>query len=349
MRTRPGPFVINAIYDADGTLISYLVGTLHVPDAVPLLAQGKLLRVLHEWAATTILEVDLPLHAALPSLHDLQGPILTQIADIKLCRDADHACGLAGLDPALASQLPALVLWLLLTRSIWPPDGCMDQAVRLLANHQGNEIIGLETLDDQWGALERPPADELCVSIRRVVDLWLRGEGARQAFRRRVMRLYEQGRVAELLRLDELRALMPKTARLLLDERDHRWVERLATLLPGRRSYVAVGLGHMPGVVQGLRQRGFWVVPVLPPSLDGSLSEIALGEPVSWPAVVERQASAMLGGAPIVSALCTPGAVDTRTPVFLSDGNLSRKHMHGVPAPNLFWFTEDPQRLPLEF
>ncbi len=224
----------------------------------------------------------------------------------------------------------------------------MDEAVRVLAEHQGNELIGLETLDDQWAALERLPADELCVSIRRVVDLWLRGAGARRSFRRRVMRLYEQGRVAELMRLEELRALMPRTMRVLLDERDHRWVEKLAMLLPGRRSYVAVGIGHLPGVAQGLRSRGFWVVPVLPPSLDGSLPGPALGVPVGWPGEIERQASALLGGAPIVSALCTPGALDTRTPVFLSEGNLVRKHMHGVPAPNLFWFTEDRHTTPLE-
>ena len=349
MRTKPGPFPAYAIYAPDGTLLGYIVGLLHIGDGVRLLTPGSLFRSLHEWCSTTITEVDLSEIERVPFINDLQGPPLTQVADAELCRDAERACSRAGLDYELVSVLPGLVLWLLLTRCIWHEPGTMDEAVHLLARHEGHETLGLETFDDQRGVLERLPAHELVVSIRRVVALWLRGERARRAFRREVMHLYENGRVGELLQLEELRALMPTSATVLLDERDRRWVEQLATILPGRRSFVAVGLGHLPGLVHGLRDRGFAMVPVLSPGPGEHRVPDAVRPARSWVEEIEWQAGAMLGGAPIVSALCTVGAQDTRTPVFLSDGNLARKHQHGVPAPNLLVYAAEPPYRPLEF
>ncbi len=92
MRTRPGPFVIYAVYDAEGTLVAYLVGTLHVPDGVPLLGPGMLLRVLHEWSTTTILEADLSRREELPSLDELRGPLLTQVAEPGLLGGGARPC-----------------------------------------------------------------------------------------------------------------------------------------------------------------------------------------------------------------------------------------------------------------
>jgi uncharacterized protein YbaP (TraB family) len=52
---------------------------------------------------------------------------------------------------------------------------------------------------------------------------------------------------------------------LLLNNRNHNWVEKLKTIMPKSSVVVAVGAGHLPGeqgVINLLRKAGYTVTPV---------------------------------------------------------------------------------------
>lgn len=139
-----------------------------------------------------------------------------------------------------------------------------EQSLMELAQRQGKEVIGLETVSEQLKAIDEMPAKVQTTMLTRMVSNM---DEARQTYQKMV-NLYMQ---QDLLGLDKLSREEYKTEDYRLYEqaflinRNKRWIpvmERESHIQP---TFFAVGAGHLTGkdgLLELLRKKGYTVLPV---------------------------------------------------------------------------------------
>lgn len=139
-----------------------------------------------------------------------------------------------------------------------------EESLMKLAQQQGKEVIGLETVAEQLGAIDRMPAN---VQTNMLTKMISNMDDARNTYQKMV-KLYVQQDLAGLESLsreeysDEDYHVYEE---IFLVNRNKRWIpvmEREARIQP---TFFAVGAGHLTGengLLELLRQRGYTVLPV---------------------------------------------------------------------------------------
>ena len=143
-----------------------------------------------------------------------------------------------------------------------------DLRLAALAFSRQQTLIGLETADEQLDVFRQLPAEIqlgllkdalkpealLTRNLQRLIDGYAREElpNLEQLMRQEQSVLHGQ---AQQLLINKL-----------LTERDARMSQRLQPLLARQACFVAIGAGHLPGVLQHLEQAGYQLtaVPLLP-------------------------------------------------------------------------------------
>lgn len=140
-----------------------------------------------------------------------------------------------------------------------------EQSLMELAQKQGKEVIGLETVSEQLSAIDKMPAGVQTIMLTKMVSNM---EEARKAYRAMVQ-LYLQQDLAgldELARQEYDEKEYQEYEQAFLISRNKRWIpvmEREARIQP---TFFAVGAGHLTGkdsLLELLRKRGFTVTPVI--------------------------------------------------------------------------------------
>lgn len=173
-----------------------------------------------------------------------------------------------GLDMATyAKQKPMALMQLLILRMIpgTPASYEMDFLQRAVA--AGQEIVGLETIEDQMAVFDAIPVIE---QVDWILDLYGNEDSMRDVYGALVAAYKAED-------LDALGRLMneesPELAAYgdaLLVNRNRAWIPRIEALAAEGSVFVAVGAGHLPGeqgVLRLLREAGYTVDPV-PPSAE---------------------------------------------------------------------------------
>jgi len=139
-----------------------------------------------------------------------------------------------------------------------------EQSLMELAQKQGKEVIGLETVSEQLSAIDEMPATVQTTMLTKMVSNM---DVARETYRNMVQLYLQQ----DLDGLDELSRKEYEVKEYKLYEqaflvnRNKRWIpvmEREAQIQP---TFFAVGAGHLTGddgLLQLLRKKGYTVQPV---------------------------------------------------------------------------------------
>lgn len=246
----------------------YLFGSVHLLKSGEFRIEGPLEQAYAD-AEALYLEVDLddlsPLDLAATtaalamdpagrSLDELMGPEADLARERAAAADIDLAL-LANMEPWFAGLT---VVTLALAREGYSAGDGVEQRVQARAVRDGKEILGLESLDEQFAAL-----DELDLPLQREFLLKSLHDAARPdealaAF----LDAWKNGDIESMAReMEKEFATAPDLYRSLVVERNRRWLERILDLLDDERDYlVVVGALHLvgpDGLPAMLAARGF--------------------------------------------------------------------------------------------
>lgn len=190
---------------------------------------------------------------------------LASVLDLRTRRDLQAAAVAVHVPPeSLAHFRPWLAGIVLATRQLeashYSADSGVDRQIWTLARANGKSVRTLETVDEQLSLLrptdKKLEMDEFDASLKELrsqsgeigalVDAWC------------------EGRMSEVARLMNTGlADTPGAMKLLIDDRNARWADRMASMLSEHHTYfVTVGAGHLAGprgLPALLSRRGFHV------------------------------------------------------------------------------------------
>lgn len=125
------------------------------------------------------------------------------------------------------------------------------------------EIVGLEPVAEQLEVLNSIPPDTIVKQVMAIVD---QKEGAGSD---EFVNLVNAYKTQNLSQLDSLMTVSPSLQSgdraIMLDNRNARWVDRMAKFMKENQTFFAVGAGHLPGkngILHLLRQAGYTVEAV---------------------------------------------------------------------------------------
>lgn len=143
----------------------------------------------------------------------------------------------------------------------------LDSLIGHRARAEGKQLVGLETIEEQFAAVSSIPRDFHVNALNETLGLGTLADSMMETTKL----LYLEGNTALLLSL--IRAYAPKTyagkgyaafQERLIARRNRLMVERAAAYLDRGNAFMAVGALHLPGgegLVALLRARGFRLVP----------------------------------------------------------------------------------------
>ena len=248
---------------------SYLFGTIHaicpenfdLTDAVQnKLAKTERLSLEVDMDAPNFL-VELQQAAVLPKGSTLRG--FFSEADYKLLSDYFKKTLEIDLQQ-LDRMKPFMLHSMLLSQLTECQAVSYEQSLMELAQKQGKEVIGLESVSEQLSAIDEMPASIQTAMLTKMVGNM---DEARQTYKNMVQLYLQQ----DLEGLDELSRKEYNAEEYQMYEqaflvnRNKRWIpvmEREARIQP---TFFAVGAGHLPGengLLELLRKKGYTVLPV---------------------------------------------------------------------------------------
>jgi uncharacterized protein len=164
--------------------------------------------------------------------------------------------------PNVESMRPLFLIGLLIGKVLGCTPVAYEDRLMAVAKAKGKEIIGIETVEEQFHAFASIPLRE---QARMVLDMIRGMEKTREAFRR-LDDAYARADLDTLLTLaKESDSDYGRYDDALLSERNHRWIPRLMELAGQRPTLFAVGAGHLPGddgILTLLRAAGCTVTAV---------------------------------------------------------------------------------------
>jgi hypothetical protein len=250
---------------------SWLYGTIHL-GRLEWMFPGPKVGAAIAGADTVALELDLTderIQQSMLASPALRGrPLALPAATAeRLARQADAACLPAGALEALHPVMQAVMLGMLASR--WDGlDASFAQELGLagIARARGRQVVSLETVDQQMGALIPADAQQALAVVTGVLDQLDAGVVRQSSLR--LAQAWEEGRLdviedyerwCECVRDEEDRRLL----RRLNDERNPNLAARIDALhARGQRVFAAVGALHMTGpraLPALLAQRGYRV------------------------------------------------------------------------------------------
>jgi uncharacterized protein YbaP (TraB family) len=248
---------------------SYLLGTIHSDDARVTKLPAEITQIFQQTDSFSgEIDMDLPnLMQAAQATMLSEGESLQQMLDPKLYRKTVQLLAIYGMpEPVVQRMKPwAAAATLSLPR---PQTGLfLDMLLYTQAAAQGKQVYGLETVQEQVGAMEALPQDLQISMLRDAVAQF-----------DQLNQIIEQLIVAYLQRnLDALTEISESTmqqgdmrvARLFESEivvkRNQRMFERMQPRLKEGNAFIAVGALHLTGkngLLHLLRNKGYRVSPV---------------------------------------------------------------------------------------
>lgn len=136
-----------------------------------------------------------------------------------------------------------------------------DMTLTQMAQKQGLEIKGLETVAEQMDVLDKTPYEE---QAEQLVEMINNVEKTKESFAA-IVKAYKEEHLEELNELldENMEVAGEKTA--LLDERNIKWIPKIEDAIKENRCFIAVGAGHLPGelgLIALMREKGYEVSPI---------------------------------------------------------------------------------------
>ena len=246
---------------------SYLFGTIHLmcPQDIQISETTKE-KVIDSEQLVLELDFDQP-----NMMQEMQQKLM--LPEGKTMRDMmseeDYASISQFLKDSLGVQMQAIerfnpiVLYsMLATQMLKCQPGSYEMSLTSLAKADEQEVIGLETIDEQIAAFNAVAEEEQVDYITETIEDY---EKARQDFMR-LIDAYKAGDVDALYEVSK--ETMDEVAGMeqhMLIDRNQKWIPAIASLIKDQSSFVAVGAGHSggeKGLLALLKAEGYTVEPV---------------------------------------------------------------------------------------
>lgn len=168
-----------------------------------------------------------------------------------------------GMNIAMFTTMKPIVLQTLLTTNAPSCDSMISYEVTLTkaAEKHGIEVSGLETPAEQIKLLEKIPADSIVKDLVAVAS----GKSDDLSEFEAMIAAYVNQDLPALYELIEKSKEEGDDMDAFLDERNEKWVDRMAERMDQRSIFFAVGAGHLwgeKGLIELLRNQGYTVKPV---------------------------------------------------------------------------------------
>jgi len=149
------------------------------------------------------------------------------------------------------------------TRLLSCPTQSYEETFMKMAKQENKEILGLETVQDQFGAMDKmgmkKQADMMLVKL---VDNWADGK---QEFKQLISDYKNQDVEALLADMSKSKSMDSDFENDLLVTRNQNWIPKMQQITKEKPTFFAVGAGHLggkKGVIALLRNAGFTVKAV---------------------------------------------------------------------------------------
>ncbi|MCX8999229.1 TraB/GumN family protein [Rhizobiaceae bacterium BDR2-2] len=261
---------------------SWLLGTMHVADP-RVTALPEAARAPYEAAATVVIETTDVLDHGKAAAAMLARPDLTMLADGKTIESLLDAKDTAALEAGLKARgIPMIAVarmqpWLIASFVALPTcelarkqssQAILDKKLAVDAQAAGREVLGLETMIEQFTAMAALPAE---FHLKGLIETLALGDRMEDVFET-MTELYLDGRTGEIMPM--LKAAIPGMEgagegyaafeERLIRDRNHVMADRAAPILEKGNVFIAVGALHLPGedgVVALLEKKGFTLTP----------------------------------------------------------------------------------------
>lgn len=242
---------------------SYLLGTFHLLCETDLRVSEKVLTAI-EAVEQIALEVNLVDPNELLSLQDLLVSSTTLSSQLSESEQIEFRTLLQskyGMDASDVDHMPPfLLMGMLATKNIPCAIAGYDMAILQLGLDKNKNILGLERFKDQIDLTNR------IYSAKEVLAQLKEKENAAMDFESMV-NAFNQEDIEALYRIAiDSKSLSSEGKRLLLDNRNRMWIEKMVHIMPTASTLFAVGAGHLAGeagVIALLKEKGFTVQAIL--------------------------------------------------------------------------------------
>jgi hypothetical protein len=251
----------------DGLETSYIYGTMHVLCDATLSAQVEealevtQLVVLELDMDSPTLQTEMMKRVMFPKGESISKNLTVEEYKILDAFLQEHAkMGLKLLD----NMSPIMIESLLIPSMM----DCLMQSIEgnLLAHakREQEEVLGLETVDDQFDAFDAIPIKEQAQSLLKKAKDGIEKD---KAMFKKMQDAYMKQELNALMRMmiSDGGDFM-ENSEVLLDNRNKKWIPRIMEISKKQSAFYGVGAAHLAGesgVIQLLRKEGYTVTPVL--------------------------------------------------------------------------------------
>ena len=255
--------IVNPIAPTD---TSYLFGTIHQISQKDFEITGKIEKAI-EKSEVLITEMDL----TDPGMFSQMMPLMMMADGMtldKIMSPEDYDALSAFMKEKTGQTLamyndkkPFMAAMVVMNYFIEGTPARYDVTLTQMAQKQGLNIKGLETIAEQMEVLDSTPYDEQAAQLIEMI----RNEAETRASFAAIVKAYKAENLDELNDLldENLETMGEKSA--MLDDRNVKWIPKLDEWIKANRCFIAVGAGHLPGalgLITLLRNEGYEVSPV---------------------------------------------------------------------------------------
>jgi len=139
-----------------------------------------------------------------------------------------------------------------------------ENSLMEIAKSQNEEVIGLETIEDQLAVFDAIPYEEQVKDLLKSAKDNLESD---KQMLKQMLSLYKSKNITALVALmnSDEEASTGKYKDILLDNRNKNWISKIEAYSKDQPTFFGVGAGHLPGengVINLLRKQGFTVTAV---------------------------------------------------------------------------------------
>jgi uncharacterized protein len=141
------------------------------------------------------------------------------------------------------------------------PTSSWEETLTKMAQQQKRVVMGLETIREQFALFDRLTLKEEAAMLMAVVDY---PEQSKKGFQA-LLAAYDRQDLQQLQKLAQTDVMSSKFNKILLYQRNQRWVPMIARIAKEKPTFFGVGSGHLvgkQGVIALLRKAGYTLRPL---------------------------------------------------------------------------------------
>ncbi len=169
-----------------------------------------------------------------------------------------------GMDMKLFNTMKPLAITSALTSKMASCEGGTSYEMEFIkvTKTQEENVIGLETVEDQMKAFDNIPYEE---QLKSLVEMAKEGTEKRQEEFAKMTKYYNAEDLEGLLNFSSEQGMEAGSQENLVDQRNRNWIPLIIKITKETPTFIGVGALHLPGeqgVINLLRKQGYTVEPV---------------------------------------------------------------------------------------